>query len=288
MNFNRKLINKDLKNLKDNGLVILPNFISQTNLTKLNQEIKPWLKKISFNNNFSSSIIGNNQWIFHLGLCSQSAINIALDNNLIIFLEKLFNKKISLAEFIYQKKVIAEKNDIKWHSDKGKGMMIFIFLTQISAKTGATVFIPKTHKIKFNDNLTKRKGIAQYLDKLLIEKKINRSIQASGGPGTIIIFNPSIWHSLPAFSEAGREVIWLKYIPETTNEEAVDHLYRQTLLSNLTKKQLQVYCVNQKMNKRDGLTQLGSQAFSGDKQLSDFKMFIYYIRYLLLSLFHKK
>ena len=106
-----------------------------------------------------------------------------------------------------------------------------------------------TLKIKFNDNLTKRKGIAQYLDKLLIEKKINRSIQASGGPGTIIIFNPSIWHSLPAFSEAGREVIWLKYIPKTLNEEAVDHLYRQTFLSDLNKKQLQVFCINQQKNK---------------------------------------
>ena len=53
MNFNRKLTNKDLKNLKDDGLVILPNFIRETNLTKMNQEIKPWLKRISFNNNFS-------------------------------------------------------------------------------------------------------------------------------------------------------------------------------------------------------------------------------------------
>ena len=42
MNFNRKLTNKDLKNLKDDGLVILPNFIRETNLTKMNQEIKPW------------------------------------------------------------------------------------------------------------------------------------------------------------------------------------------------------------------------------------------------------
>ena len=30
-----KLINKDLKSLKDNGVVILPNFINKANLTKM-------------------------------------------------------------------------------------------------------------------------------------------------------------------------------------------------------------------------------------------------------------
>ncbi len=288
MNFNRKLIDKDLKNLKENGLVILPNFISKKNLTNINQEIKPWLKNISFNNNLSSSIIGNNQWISHLGVCSQSAINIALDKDLIFFLEKFFNKNISLAEFTFQKKIISEKKRINWHTDEGQGIVIFIFLTHINAKTGATEFIPKTHKIKSNVSKTNQKGIARYIDNSIIEKKINNSVQAFGGPGTVVIFNPRIWHSLPAFSKAGREVIWLKYIPETLNEEAVDHLYRQTFLSNLNKKQLQVFCINQKKNKRDGLTQLGSQAFIGDEYYSNFKMFIYYIRFLLLSLFQKK
>ena len=288
MNFNRKLINKDLKNLKDDGLVILPNFISEANLTKMNQEIKPWLKRISFNNNFSSSIIGNNQWIAHLGLCSKSAINIALDKDLIIFLEKFFNKSISLAEFTFQKKIISEKKIINWHIDKGKGIMVFIFLTHINSETGATKFIPKTHKIKFNENRANQKGIAEYLDNLVIEKKINRSVQVVGGPGTVVIFNPSTWHSLPAFTKAGREVIWLKYIPKTSNEEAVDHLYRQTFLSDLNKKQLQVFCINQQKNKREGITQLGSQSFIGDEYYSNYKMFLYYIRYLLLSLFQKK
>ena len=112
MNFNRELINKDLKILKDDGLIILPNFINEANLTKMNQEIKPWLKKISFNNNFSSSIIGNNQWIAHLGLCSKSAINTALDKDLIIFLEKFFNQNISLAEFTFQKKLFLKKKEL--------------------------------------------------------------------------------------------------------------------------------------------------------------------------------
>ena len=109
----------------------------------------------------------------------------------------------------------------------------------------------------------------------------------SGGPGTVVMFNPNIWHALPAFPKAGREILWLKYIPTNINEEAVDHLYRQNLLSNLTKKQLQVFCVNQKMNKRGGLTQLGSQPFIGGQQINDFRMLVYYIRYLILSLFQK-
>jgi len=56
MNFNRKFIKKDLIDLKKNGLIILPNFINKKNLTEINKEIKPWLKKISFNNSLSSAI----------------------------------------------------------------------------------------------------------------------------------------------------------------------------------------------------------------------------------------
>jgi len=287
MNFNRKLTPNDQNNLKDDGFIILPNFIRKTNLDQMAKEIKPWLKKISFNNNFSSSIIGNNQWISHLGLCSQSAVDLALNENLINFLEEYFDENILLAEFSFQKKIIAEKKVIKWHADKGGGIAVFIFLTPISFETGATLFIPRTHKIKFDNDKYKTEGIAQYVDKLLTEKKINSSIQVSGGPGTVVMFNPNIWHALPAFSKAGREILWLKYIPTNINEEAVDHLYRQNLLSNLTKKQLQVFCVNQKMNKRGGLTQLGSQPFIGGQQINDFRMLVYYIRYLILSLFQK-
>jgi len=202
-------------------------------------------------------------------------------------LEKYFNKDILLAEFSYQKKIIAENNTIKWHADKGEGIVIFIFLTPISPETGATVFIPKTHKIKLDSNKFKKEEITHYLDKLLVEKKINSSVQVSGGSGTFVIFNPNIWHQLPAFPKAGREILRLKFMPRNINKEAIDHLYRQNFLSHLTKKQLQVFCINQKMNHGAGLMQLGSQSFKGGKNISDFKMFIYYIRYLILSLFQK-
>ena len=134
MNFKRKFNKNDILDLKENGLLILPNFVNEKILNAINKEIEPWIKKITFNNNLSSSIIGNNQWISHLGLCSQISLNIALDKNLINFLEKYFNNKIILAECAYQKKIIAEKNPIKWHSDREEGIYIFIFLKTITSE----------------------------------------------------------------------------------------------------------------------------------------------------------
>ena len=43
MNFNRKLTLNDQNKLKDDGFIILPNFIRKTNLDQMAKEIKPWL-----------------------------------------------------------------------------------------------------------------------------------------------------------------------------------------------------------------------------------------------------
>ena len=85
-----------LAQLKEDGVIILPNMISSDIVNDIRKDTLSWYKNISFNNRISSSIIGNNQWIDHVGLCSFKALKLVLDANLIKFLKKYFNSDISL------------------------------------------------------------------------------------------------------------------------------------------------------------------------------------------------
>ena len=289
MNFIRKLETKDLEDLKENGVIVLNEFIKSNSLKQINLEVKSWLNKVTFNNNLSTSVIGNNQWISHIGLCSKTSLDIALDLNLIDFIENYFGEDIILGECSFQKKILPEKKTIDWHSDREGGIYVFVFLNDININTGATTFIKKSHINKESENESYKVGDGPtYISKSVIENYINDSIESFGGPGTIVIFNQNIWHKLPAFKLPGREVIWFKYFPSKKRDYAVDHLYRQSLLTNLNEKQLKVFCIDGKKNLKKGITQLGSEDLVSDKiQISNLRMFLYYIRYILLSFFRK-
>ncbi len=309
MNFKRELIQEDLSVFKENGFLIIPNFINKDIINEIKIDINPWLKKASSNNRFSSSIIGNNQWIDHLGLCSRTAIKLALDEKIINFLEKYFNDQIILGACHYQRKILPEKKGIAMHSDKGKGIWFFIYLNSIDINTGATRYLPKTHKISLdklnNKNLvlfsdaTDGGGGADYLDinNSIIEKKFKDAVHVKGGSGTAVFFNPHIWHDVPSFSKARREMLWFKYLPKKINNEAVDHLYKQSILSDLSKKQLDTYCINTKTNMIQGLTRFGSDNMiyhhaspshaTKRTKFRNLRMTAYYFRFLLLSLFKK-
>ena len=85
-----------LKQLKEDGVIILPSIIPSDIINDIRKDTLSWYKNISFNNRISSSIIGNNQWIDHVGLCSLKALKLVLDTNLIKFLKKYFKSDISV------------------------------------------------------------------------------------------------------------------------------------------------------------------------------------------------
>ena len=106
MNFNTELTDKDLSILINDGCLLKENFVNENVIKNIKANINQWNNKISSNNYYSSSIIGNNQWIDHLGICSEAAIRLALDENIINFFEKYFNDEIILGEVLYQKKIL--------------------------------------------------------------------------------------------------------------------------------------------------------------------------------------
>ena len=72
-----------LDTLKEEGVLVLPDFISEKTINLIKKETSPFLETVSFNNRISSLIIGNNQWVEHVGICSLAALKLALDDQFI-------------------------------------------------------------------------------------------------------------------------------------------------------------------------------------------------------------
>ena len=277
------LTENHLKMLEEDGVIILPSIIPISSINKIKKDTSSWYKNISFNNRISSSIIGNNQWIDHVGLCSLEALQLALDNELIKFLEKYFNSDVSLGSISIQKKIFSE-NGIPLHSDLGDGLGIFIYLTQPDKKSGITEFIKRSHLCKIDNSFVTKNKVddATYIE---IEKSPfsdNDIIKTHGGIGTVVIFHRSIWHRLPKFTDAGREIIMIRYSnPESSSN---DHLIKNSFLNLLSSIQKEVFLNNKSDKNASILSKLGSDLNKTDVyKIPEWKMLLYFIRYKLFS-----
>lgn len=283
MNTFAALSEEHLNQLDQDGVIILPNFISDDFINEIKKDSSSWHKDISFNNRFSSSIIGNNQWIEHVGLCSLKALQIALDEDLIIFLKKYFKSEISLGSISIQRKIFSEKG-IPLHSDLGKGLSIFIYLTEPSKKHGITEFIKKSHTSSIDNSYKIKNKIddATYidLDKSPFSKK--DIISTYGGVGTVVIFHRAIWHQLPKFSNPGREIIMIRY--SDTKTASNDHLIKNSFLNLLSPLQKETFLNNSSNKTAPSLLELGSSSETNNMyNIPNWKMLFYFIKYKLFS-----
>ena len=272
-----------LKQLKEDGVIILPSIIPSNIIDDIRKDASSWYKNISFNNRISSYVIGNNQWIDHLGLCSLKALQLVLDTDLIKFLKKYFNSDISLGSISIQKKIFSEKG-IPLHSDLGNGLSIFIYLTQPDKKFGITEFVKKSHLYTIDNSfITKNKvDDATYIDLSKSPFSDKDIIKTHGGIGTVVIFHRSIWHQLPKFTEPGREIIMVRY--SSTESNSNDHLVKNSFLNLLSSIQKEVFLENESNKNAPSLSKLGSNLDKPDPyKIPDWKMMLYFMRYKLFS-----
>ena len=272
-----------LRQLKEDGVIILPSIIPSNIIDDIRKDASSWYKNISFNNRISSYVIGNNQWIDHLGLCSLKALQLVLDTDLIKFLKKYFNSDISLGSISIQKKIFSEKG-IPLHSDLGNGLSIFIYLTQPDKKFGITEFVKKSHLYTIDNSfITKNKvDDATYIDLSKSPFSDKDIIKTHGGIGTVVIFHRSIWHQLPKFTEPGREIIMVRY--SNTESNSNDHLVKNSFLNLLSSIQKEVFLENKSNKNASSLSKLGSNLDKADVyKIADWKMILYFIRYKFFS-----
>ena len=283
VNIFSSLSKEHLENLNQDGVIIMSDLIPADIINVIKKDASLWHKNISFNNRISSSIIGNNQWIEHVGLCSFKALQVILDISLITFLKEYFKSEISLGTISIQKKIFSEKG-IPLHSDLGDGLSIFIYLTEPDKKYGITEFVKKSHTIKIDDTFTTQNKIddATYIDLKKSPFSEKDIIKTHGGIGTVVIFHRSIWHRLPKFSNPGREIIMARY--SNTQLSSNDHLIKNSFLNLLLPLQKEVYLQNLSDKNAPSIGELGSSSDMSDVyKIPDWKMLMYLIRYKLFS-----
>ena len=278
-----KLNQTHLDTLREQGVLVLPDFISEQTLSLIKKDTSPWLEKVGFNNRISSLIIGNNQWIEQLGMCSLAALKLALDDQLINFLEDYFETSVALGSFSLQRKIFPEKG-IRLHSDRGGGLSVFLYLTNPSEKTGVTEFVKTSHTTEIKESYLLKNAIddAAYID---IEKSPLKSKPFKttiGNKGTLVMFHRGIWHQLPKFQAPGREILMMQYFQK--DSPAKDHLVKNSFLQSLSKRQSEVYLSNCSSSSLPSLVELGSDPEAmGVYKIPAWKMFVYVLRYKLIS-----
>jgi hypothetical protein len=225
----------DLKALKLDGMLVLPNKLKKNTIEEIKKQLKNF-NKITFNDQIGSIIISENQWIDNLGLCSSTSIQVILNPSLLELADAYFGEKAVLGSCRYQKK-IKTHGSLPPHSDKGPGLVVFIFLNQIDEITGSTRFIKGSHLGGIKDKLTKFKHMdTDYVDPAAFNFEYS-SFAVSGGPGTILIFNQKIIHDLPKISKTGREIIWATFYPQSKAYLSDDHIFSRNILAQLSESQ---------------------------------------------------
>jgi hypothetical protein len=272
-----------LEQLNQDGLIILPSLISKNIIDEIKEDTSNWYEKISFNNRLSSLIIGSNQWIEHPGLCSSKALEVALEKNLISFLKNYFKTDPSIGSISIQKKIFPEKG-IPLHSDLGDGLSMFVYLTEPDEKSGITEFVKQSHLCKVEQSYKKKHQLedAEYIDLKKSPFSEKDILKTHGGIGTVVIFHRAIWHQLPSFSEAGREILMIQYFKKGSPSK--DHLIKNSFLRLLSGTQKDVLLNNSSGEIISSLAELGSNPDAlGIYKIPDWKMLYYLIRYKLFS-----
>ena len=233
--------------LKD-GALVLPDFLDRATIDDIQREIDPWCRQVNFNEIYGSTILGANRWLHHLGIVSLSAVRLALDEKVLELMESVFGEPAILTQVSYQEKIRPDPNHLKMHSDFDGGILVFYYLSGVDEEIGATRYLPGTHEI--GGTLQTRDTV--FIDAALYEPRMADLKVASGGPGTVMFFDQDIWHDLPPVTKAGRRVLTCCYQPQSRTECAYDHLYRQSILAQLTERQRHAFGIGQPPFQRAG------------------------------------
>lgn len=225
---------KKLEVLKADGVLVLPSKVEISKLKLIKDEVK-FLSKLTFNDVLGALVISENYWIEHLGVHSELILKTILDEELLSLADNFFGESSILGSIKYQKKIKTHKA-LNLHSDKGPGLVAFLFLNDVDNVSGATRFLKGTHLIDY-DNYPKE-SFAQITDYFNPRDfKDFESITVAGGAGTVVVFSQRILHDLPKIRQIGREIIWFTFYPESFSYLSENHLLSKNIILSLNEDQ---------------------------------------------------
>ncbi len=219
----------DLQDLKRKilveGAARLAGAIPAPVINQIDAELTPWLQQINFNDTPGYTLKGHSKWLYNVGLCSRTAVQLVLHEPLLDLLALVFGEEPIVSEMQFQ----ASHDSLPllpFHSDRNGGILIFVLLSEMNANNGQFAYIPGTQV----DN--------RYFWIPEPELKDKPIVKVEAVAGDVLMFDQDIWHTRFKASTGQRKVLWLMYHPRSRRDAAIDHQLRQSNLQGLSTRQL--------------------------------------------------
>tara|TARA_A100001011_G_scaffold374440_1_gene434937 strand:+ start:149 stop:955 length:807 start_codon:yes stop_codon:yes gene_type:complete len=165
-----------LDTLKNDGIVKIPQFLNEVELSKIQKIVKQYsavkgAHKSYFSTNYYQLILKIIKFDFKRFFQDITLLNLAKKKKLNYISDKIFNKRSYLKFIDGYFTPISNKDLLPWHTDQAyhgdeknydefvnpdhAHIKFFIYLTPVGPNNGCTSYIPKSHKIGY----AIRKGI---------------------------------------------------------------------------------------------------------------------------------
>jgi hypothetical protein len=217
--------------LREDGYFTTPCPISEADLDAIKRELAAW-KATPAVNGYGCIFSAGDTLLQNLGLYSPGALRVALSDDILDAMERIFEQPAVLAKIEYRR-AVETKTEMPLHSDGGHDISVFIYLEGVSADRGSTYVIPGTQKI----GLSMNDGYLQVSD--AARAKVGREpVIVEGPPGVCLFFDTNVWHGRTATAQPGREILWISYVSCEWARERLNLVVSTDALRDLSPRQI--------------------------------------------------
>jgi len=222
-----------------------------------------------------------------VSVVSPKAFISTLRSPLVDIAEAFFKEKPLIGEFDYRLTITeGNSNLMKTHIDDNvRHLYAFIMLTESNPRNGPTFLFKKSHKI--GNKSQGRISLEEYSN---VSEELELFVADNLSPGDALIFDLTTWHGRMPFSEPGREMLLIKFVPSSSPNFVDNMLLSTETLKELTSDELS-YIVplneSQQIRNNEKIIFETSGESSSSKVLDKIIDFIHFIAYKIKHLILK-
>jgi hypothetical protein len=191
----------------DDGCAVVPAFLSESQLSRINHELDVAFSAPSFNTPFFSTVRDRHIRTVTSPTLLQSVNVLEFAVDAAQLLERLSPTFLRRDYFVMNIDVYAEAGDaqaLEWHTDNTSGMMSAqVYLRGGGPTSGALSYMRGTHRREFH--------VDHMLDARRVEEFSSTIVSCGGAPGTLAIFNPMGFHARAVCREE-RRIIRVEFL----------------------------------------------------------------------------
>lgn len=188
-----------VERLREDGYFITQTPLSQGDLDEIRRELENW-KATPAINGYGCIFSAGDALLQNLALYSPTAFRVALSNDILDLMQRIFGQPAVLGKIEYRR-AVEIKSEMPLHCDSGHDILVYVYLNGVGPERGSTYVVPGTQKI----GLSMNDGYLQVPD--AARAKVGRElILVEGPPGVCMFFDPNVWHGRTATLLPGREI----------------------------------------------------------------------------------